>query len=45
MRFAAWDLRPWHKWFAWHPVRLDWYTWAWLEYVERAKGIDGWVYR
>lgn len=33
------DLRQWHKWFAWKPVRIDEedkvFTWIWLEQVER----------
>ncbi len=37
----------WHRWFAWHPVRVlsgrtvpghnPVYTWVWLEWVERIK--------
>ena len=30
----------WHRWFAWHPVRLAPHDCRWLEYVER-KGV--WV--
>ncbi len=26
--------RPWHRWFAWYPVRIG-EDMAWLEYVER----------
>ncbi len=38
----------WHKWFAWHPVRIPptteeggkkTKTYAWLEYVERKRDI------
>ena len=25
----------WHLWFAWHPVKVDCFKYAWLEYVER----------
>lgn len=28
----------WHKWFAWHPVRIDGDA-VWLEYVERKHTI------
>lgn len=48
------DYTKWHKWFAWHPVRLE-DSWVWLTYVERKfhadhfsslAGIDGfWCYR
>lgn len=44
---------PWHRWFAWHPVRTDWHGWRWLVTVERqywrgwADGAipQGWDYR
>lgn len=26
----------WHKWFAWHPVKID-HIWVWGELVERRK--------
>lgn len=42
MKFAAgpsWAERhvaklDWHRWFAWHPVRID-SRWHWLEWIER----------
>ena len=46
--YYVWSI-PWHRWFAWHPVRVD-NEWVWLEYVERL-GVDGdgygdsWKYR
>lgn len=38
-----WHSRPWHRWFAWYPVRVQVegdgsvtiHTWAWLTIVER----------
>ena len=40
---------PWHPWFAWRPVRTDWYGWRWLRIVERrgwrGAGYYGWDYR
>ena len=30
------ELRPWHRWFAWHPVKLEGTAGrVWLRYVER----------
>ena len=29
------DLAEWHKWFAWHPVKISDRQYAWLENVER----------
>jgi len=36
-----------HKWFAWHPVRLENGKWIWLEYVTKKplRHIDGTIYR
>ena len=42
----------WHKWFAWHPVKIG-HRLAWLEWVQRRNifwqcGFDGgrfWIYR
>ena len=28
---------PWHRWFAWYPVRTEEHGWRWLRTVERAK--------
>lgn len=28
---------PWHRWFAWRPVRTEEHGWRWLRIVERAK--------
>lgn len=28
-------LKPWHEWFAWHPVRLESGERVWLQTVER----------
>lgn len=25
----------WRRWFAWHPAKVDWGDWRWLETVER----------
>ena len=40
---------PWHKWFAWHPVKTDWHGWRWLTTIERrywrGGGTSGWDYR
>lgn len=57
----AWDKwdtyrfrKPWHRWFAWRPVKLGaWYDkdrrWVWLEMVERVHdrfAAEGdWLYR
>ena len=30
----------WHNWFAWYPVKTETREWAWLEIVERKKGIS-----
>ena len=47
-------LLEWHKWFAWHPVRVASHDCRWLEFVERrankrhgpyAAGHDFWEYR
>ena len=27
---------PWHRWFAWYPVRTRQHGWRWLRTVERA---------
>ena len=40
----------WEKWFAWHPIFLEWNKIAWLKYVERDLAMtptDGsyWMYR
>ena len=35
------NLRQWHSWFAWHPVRLESGECAWLEWVER-RGEPRW---
>lgn len=51
MRFPAkkYPKYEWHRWFAWHPVRLG--QWrdgelVWLETVERVWiSGDGWYYR
>ena len=35
----------WHRWFAWHPVRVGSHDCRWLEYVERSgepSYPDGW---
>ena len=43
---------PWHRWFAWHPVRTDWHGWRWLTTVYRRGWIadmpgdaHGWHYK
>lgn len=41
---------PWHRWFAWHPVRTNWHGWRWLTTVERqqwhgGRSWRGWDYR
>ena len=43
---------PWHRWFAWRPVKTDWHGWRWLTTVERRYWIGqhpatptGWDYR
>lgn len=28
-------MEAWHTWFAWHPVRINTYQFAWLERLER----------
>ena len=28
---------PWHRWFAWHPVRTEQHGWRWLRTVERRR--------
>lgn len=28
---------PWHRWFAWHPVRTEQHGWRWLRTVERRQ--------
>ncbi|MDR9777215.1 hypothetical protein RJJ65_32170 [Rhizobium hidalgonense] len=28
-------LESWHKWFAWHPIRVNTWQIAWLETIER----------
>jgi len=30
----------WHRWFAWHPVKIDNQT-VWLEMVERSSRVSG----
>lgn len=27
--------RIWHRWFAWHPIRLAAHKCAWLQFIER----------
>jgi len=38
-----------HRWFAWHPVKIDKTDWRWLEMVTRCRfeGAYGnrWLYR
>lgn len=29
------SLRQWHRWFAWHPVRVASRSCVWLEWIER----------
>lgn len=46
----AWQKRvqKWHRWFAWHPVRVGDHTVAWFEFVERRAVFDSvleWHYR
>ena len=36
-------LENWHRWFAWHPVRVGSHDCRWLEYVER-KGTLHYYY-
>jgi hypothetical protein len=31
----AYEKKVWHKWFAWHPVRLGSHDCRWLETLER----------
>lgn len=40
---ATQSLCVWHRWFAWHPVRIGINEYAWLETVERkaARVIKG----
>ena len=33
-------VRPWHPWFAWHPVNVQ-DEWIWLERVERQVDAYG----
>ncbi|MGJ4084341.1 hypothetical protein [Corynebacterium macclintockiae] len=28
---------PWHRWFAWRPVRTEQHGWRWLRTVERRQ--------
>lgn len=35
------DFRDWHRWFAWHPVKVSDHDVRWLEVVER-KGTYQW---
>lgn len=28
---------PWHRWFAWYPVRTEQHGWRWLRTVERRQ--------
>lgn len=30
-------IAPWHKWFAWHPVRTNYHGWKWLRKVYRRQ--------
>lgn len=30
------DEGPWHRWFAWRPVKTEQHGWRWLRTVERA---------
>ncbi|WKW85529.1 hypothetical protein SEA_REYNAULD_76 [Rhodococcus phage Reynauld] len=32
---------PWHRWFAWRPVKTDWHGWRWLVTLER-RSWRGW---
>lgn len=32
----------WHKWFAWHPVRVGGRDCRWLEFVERKGTLFAW---
>jgi hypothetical protein len=42
-------LGTWHRWFAWHPVRISDHDCRWLEVVERSAYFYGsywqWYYR
>jgi hypothetical protein len=42
------DPLQWHRWFAWHPVKID-HKYVWLEYVHRKLSgftyADDWEYR
>lgn len=42
------NLEQWHRWFAWHPVKLEVdpgedSTWVWLETIEQRRQ-PGWPY-
>ena len=46
------DKQDWHRWYAWHPVKLkDTSEWCWLEEIERKDIGDSyysdrdWIYR
>ena len=34
------NTKKWHKWFAWHPIRINEYTMCWLETVLRSGETD-----
>jgi hypothetical protein len=34
VRWPIKQVDPWHRWFAWHPVRVG-DEWVWLETIER----------
>lgn len=43
---------PWHRWWAWRPVRTWAHGWVWLRTVERRRWAadvcgcpEGWTYR
>lgn len=37
------EIRKWHRWFAWHPVRVGHRDCRWMETVERRAYFDNWL--
>jgi hypothetical protein len=42
-RYKLEKRKSWHKWFAWHPVRVSFSKVAWLETVERRLRPEDWA--
>lgn len=38
------NLRYWHPWWAWYPVRLNSSRWVWLEWVSCRCVLTPWEY-